>query len=229
MTSLRLESGERFGQIDLFAEPAATVATDFDFSTALRHRLDAQSWIDLVPAWLSAPEPLLDRLIKAVRWEQRNRRLFDQTFVEPRLTGEYPDLCDVPDPFLIEAAAALSAHYGLTYDGLWINFYRDGQDSTGWHRDFFSPRPAETIVPVLTLGATRRFLIKPKAGGKSVVFKPRAGDLVVMGGRAQEDWLHGVPKDPTVDGPRVSINFQCSNPDSSRLRRPLAAGDRGAA
>ena len=214
-TESLLHSGEPFEQTDLFATPASEPGIDVDFTTARRHQLDADSWVEVVPGWLSAAGPLLDSLIDKVRWEQRNRRLFDQTFVEPRLTGEYPDLREVPDPLLIEAARALSAHYGLTYDGLWINFYRDGQDSTGWHRDFFSPRPPETIVPVLTLGATRRFLIKPRAGGKSVAFRPRSGDLVVMGGRAQEDWVHGVPKDPAVAGPRVSVNFQCSRPDSS--------------
>jgi alkylated DNA repair dioxygenase AlkB len=96
------------------------------------------------------------------------------------------------------------------YDSLWLNFYRNGQDSTGWHRDRFSCRRPECIVPVLTLGAQRRFLIKPRAGGASIAFKPGSGDLVVMGGRSQEDWVHSVPKDPGITEPRISINFQSS-------------------
>jgi alkylated DNA repair dioxygenase AlkB len=110
----------------------------------------------------------------------------------------------------LDAVNALSEHYGVVYDSLWLNLYRDGQDSTGWHRDRFSCRRPECIVPVLTLGATRRFLIKPRAGGNSVAFKPGSGDLVVMGGRSQEDWVHGVPKDPKIADRRVSINFQSS-------------------
>ena len=62
-------------------------------------------------------------------------------------------------------------------------------------------------VPVLSLGATRRFLIKPVEGGKSVSLAVASGDLVVMGGRAQRDWRHSVPKQATPAGPRISINF----------------------
>jgi len=69
---------------------------------------------------------------------------------------------------------------------------------------------AECIVPVLTLGATRRFLIKPRDGGRSITFKPRSGDLIVMGGRCQEDWLHGVPKELGITERRISVNFQSS-------------------
>jgi alkylated DNA repair dioxygenase AlkB len=116
----------------------------------------------------------------------------------------------VAEPVLLDAANALSEHYGILYDSLWLNLYRDGHDSTGWHRDRFSCRRPECIVPVLTLGATRRFLIKPRAGGNSIAFKPGSGDLIVMGGRSQEDWVHGVPKDPKVAERRVSLNFQSS-------------------
>jgi hypothetical protein len=60
------------------------------------------------------------------------------------------------------------------------------------------------------LGATRRFLIKPRNAGSSIAFKPGSGDLIVMGGRSQEDWLHSVPKDPGIAEQRISINFQSS-------------------
>jgi alkylated DNA repair dioxygenase AlkB len=65
---------------------------------------------------------------------------------------------------------------------------------------------------VLSLGATRRFLIKPRQGGRSVAFTPTGRDLVVMGGalparlaalRAQADQACRCP---------VSVNF------SSRLQ-----------
>ena len=62
-------------------------------------------------------------------------------------------------------------------------------------------------MPVLSLGATRRFLIRPAEGGKSVSLAAASGDLIVMGGRAQRDWRHSVPKQATPAGPRISINF----------------------
>jgi alkylated DNA repair dioxygenase AlkB len=197
-------------QDDLFSNEDSSIALDTSLATAKRIALDALSWVEVVPGWMSGSRILLERLTTAVPWKQHDRRLFDQTFREPRLTAEYRTLRDAPEKALTEAAAALSTHYGVVYDSLWLNLYRDGQDSTGWHRDRFSCRRPECIVPVLTLGARRRFLIKPRAGGTSVVFKPSCGDLIVMGGRSQEDWVHGVPKEPGIAERRISINFQSS-------------------
>jgi alkylated DNA repair dioxygenase AlkB len=104
-------------------------------------------------------------------------------------------------------AAALSAHYGVPYDGLWMNLYRDNNDGTGWHADRPASTRPEAIVPVLSLGATRRLLIRPEAGGRSTVLTPAGGDLVVMGGRCQLDWRHCVPKQKTPAGARFSLNF----------------------
>ena len=194
----------------MFASEASELAVDSSFATARRVSLGTHSWVDVVPGWMSGSRVLLERLTTAVPWRQHDRRLFEQTFQEPRLTAEYRNLRDVPEQALLDAANALSEHYGILYDSIWLNLYRDGQDSTGWHRDRFSCRRPECIVPVLTLGATRRFLIKPRAGGNSVAFKPGSGDLIVMGGRSQEDWVHSVPKDPKVAQCRISLNFQSS-------------------
>jgi alkylated DNA repair dioxygenase AlkB len=196
-------------QAGLF-ESAGEIAIDSTFTRAVRTALDATSWIELVPGWLSGSEELFDQLARGVPWQEHHRHLFGQRFLEPRLTAEYRELGDMPHPPLIEAAAALSAHYGTSYDSVWLNLYRDGRDSTGWHRDHSSCRRPECIVPVLTLGAARRFLIKPRHGGSSVGFSPRSGDLIVMGGRSQQDWLHGVPKAPGAVGARISVNFQSS-------------------
>jgi alkylated DNA repair dioxygenase AlkB len=197
-------------QEDLFASTASSIALDASFATARRMAIDAHSWVEVVPGWMSGSHLLLGRLKTAVPWRQHDRRLFDLTVREPRMTAEYRHLRNVPEPVLVDAARALSQHYGVVYDSLWLNFYRDGQDSTGWHRDRFSCRRPECIVPVLTLGATRRFLIKPRNGGASIAFKPGAGDLIVMGGRSQQDWVHSVPKEPGIAHPRMSVNFQSS-------------------
>jgi alkylated DNA repair dioxygenase AlkB len=108
---------------------------------------------------------------------------------------------------LRDIAAALSQHYAVRYRSLWVNLYRDQHDSTAWHGDNIGRIQAECIVPVLTLGASRRFLIRPTQGGHTWTFRPVSGDLIVMGGRAQRDWRHCVPKESMPSGPRISINF----------------------
>jgi alkylated DNA repair dioxygenase AlkB len=201
---------------------AVSLTLDTAFTSARRVALDAHSWVDAIPGWMSGSHLLFECLATAVPWRQHDRELFEQTFIEPRLTAAYRQLEEVPHEMLVAAARALSRHYGVHYDNLWLNLYRDGRDSTAWHRDRFSCRRPETIVPVLTLGATRRFFIKPRAGGRSLVFKPGSGDLIVMGGRAQEDWVHSVPKDPKIAEPRISINFQSTTQARGGASRDLA-------
>jgi alkylated DNA repair dioxygenase AlkB len=65
---------------------------------------------------------------------------------------------------------------------------------------------------VLSLGATRRFLIRPAGGGPSTVIVAHGGDLVVMGGRCQKDYVHMVPKQKPAAGPRLSLNFSTTIP-----------------
>jgi len=195
-------------QGSLFAS-RGEISVDATFAAATRTRLDPRSWVEVVPSWLSGADSLFERLAAAVPWKEHYRRLFDRTFLEPRLTAEYGDVREAPEP-VAALAAVLSARYQVPYDSVWLNLYRDGRDSTGWHRDRFSCRQPECVVPVLSLGATRRFLLKPRRGGSSIGFSPRSGDLIVMGGRCQQEWVHGVPKTPGTPEARISVNFQSS-------------------
>jgi alkylated DNA repair dioxygenase AlkB len=180
---------------------------DEGFGTAHRVALDGHSWVEHVPGWLGGSEELFEQLRAGADWAQRDRWMIDKRVIEPRLTAEYPRLADAPEA-LRDIAGALSRRYGRTYDGLWVNLYRDHRDSTAWHADRLPSRLRESVVPVLSLGSPRRFLIRPREGGASVRFTPAAGDLIVMGGRAQRDWVHMVPKQARPSGPRISVNFK---------------------
>jgi alkylated DNA repair dioxygenase AlkB len=89
-----------------------------------------------------------------------------------------------------------------------MNLYRDNHDGTSWHADRLAKQDHDAVIPVLSLGATRRFLIRPISGGHSTALTPAGGDLVVMGGRCQRDWQHSVPKQKSPAGSRISLNFQ---------------------
>jgi alkylated DNA repair dioxygenase AlkB len=181
-------------------------AVDAGFAGARRIELDETSWIEHVPGWLRASGSLFDELIATASWEQRYRYIYDRRVAEPRLTAEYRDISDVPEQ-LHAITAALTRHYKVAYQYLWLNLYRSHRDSTSWHGDPIGKIQQASTVPVLSLGATRRFLIRPAEGGKSVSLAAASGDLIVMGGRAQRDWRHSVPKQATPAGPRISINF----------------------
>jgi alkylated DNA repair dioxygenase AlkB len=202
---LAASSGPGAQQLGLFDE--LPPAVDADFSGLRRIELDATSWIEHVPAWMTGSQQLFTELLATAPWEHRERWMFTRRVIEPRLTAEYPDIGAVPQAMLATVAAALAAHYGVNYRSLWINLYRDHRDSTSWHGDVIGRLQEHCIVPVLSLGATRRFLIRPAEGGRSISLQPSAGDLIVMGGRSQRDWRHCVPKQATPTGARISVNF----------------------
>jgi hypothetical protein len=180
------------------------------FRDGCRHDVDETSWVDHFPGWLARPEQLFTELAALEGWEQRNRWMFTKSVIEPRLTTEFHSLEDAPVAEIRRIGERLSLHYGVRYDNAWLNLYRDEEDSTGWHADRPASVRATSIVPVLSLGAMRRFLIRPKDGGRSRIFVVTAGDLVVMGGRCQRDWVHMVPKETTCTGARISVNFGSS-------------------
>lgn len=185
-------------------------AADATFANAHRVPLDQHSWVEHVPGWCTRPGELFGELLRTARWEQRHRRLYGRWVLEPRLTAEHRVLAAAP-PALRAMAEALTARYGVTYDRLWMNLYRHQRDSTGWHGDGASTRRRESVVPVLSLGAPRSFLVRPAGGGASTTFHPLAGDLIVMGGRCQRDWRHCVPKQTAPSGPRISVNFAATS------------------
>lgn len=203
-------------QASLFG--ASARESQFDFSSARHIALDRTSWIEHIPNWLAEPESLFAELMEIAPWLQRDRWMYTRTVIEPRLTADFPDVDEVPLERLREIARALSEHFGVGYRSLWVNLYRDQHDSTAWHGDNIGRIQAESIVPVLTLGASRRFLIRPADGGRAWTFRPTSGDLIVMGGRAQRDWRHCVPKEAAPSGPRISINFA---PERHGLLRSL--------
>jgi alkylated DNA repair dioxygenase AlkB len=190
-------------------EPSPTL--DSTFATATRIQLDDTSWVDHVGGWLTGDQALMRMLMVDAEWEQRSRWMYTRMVAEPRLTAEYPVLADAPYSMVHQVADALSEHYGRRYTRLWMNWYRDHQDGTGWHADRPAREAPEAVIPVLSLGATRRFLLRPTAGGPTTAIIARGGDLVVMGGRCQRDYQHSVPKQKRPDGARVSLNFSIAS------------------
>jgi alkylated DNA repair dioxygenase AlkB len=116
----------------------------------------------------------------------------------------------MPAP-LREIATVLSDRYGVDFDSVWVNLYRDGEDSVAWHGDRNARVLTNPLVVTVSLGARRRFLLRPKGTTRVAhQLEPGGGDLVVMGGACQHDWEHTVPKTRRPVGPRMSVTIRHS-------------------
>jgi alkylated DNA repair dioxygenase AlkB len=173
--------------------------------------LDDRSWVDFGSEWLRGGDTLLAHLVESLEWQQGRRWMYDRMVDDPRLTSFFRRSDRTPHPALIEARAALEARYGVRLNGPGCNYYRNGADSVAPHSDRELRRLDDTIVAILTLGARRPFLVKPKTRGPSRDLAPGSGDLLVMGGATQLLWEHAVPKVKRA-GPRVSVSWRWSSP-----------------
>jgi len=179
------------------------------FRGASRIFLDEAAWLDYAPGWVTGADVLFEEVLSGRTWKQRTRTMHQGKVLEPRLTSGWSlasgeALC----PSLVdELRLCLGERYGVVFDSVGFNLYRDGRDSVAWHGDRIDPAIAEPIVPLVSLGEQRKLAFRKKGGGPSRAFLLGRGDLLVTGGTAQRAFEHCVPKVARA-GPRISIAFR---------------------
>jgi alkylated DNA repair dioxygenase AlkB len=199
-----------------------------DLGAAVERRsLSDDAWIDLRPGFVTAADELFDELARVVPWHEERMHIYDSTVRVPRLLAGYQQCEALPHPVLDEARSALNAHYaeelGEPFLSAGLCLYRDGSDSVAWHGDRIArDSPQDTMVAIVSLGATRPFGLRPKSGGRGLRLSVGHGDLLVMGGSCQRTWQHSIPKVAGCLGARISIQFR---PDwDSNLGQASAVG-----
>ncbi len=180
------------------------------------------------PAFLPGAEAdaLLARLGAEAAWEQRIIRIFGRELPQPRLTAWYGDanarytysgLTWEPRPWLPALLALrhrLELAAGSPFNSVLLNSYRSGQDSMGWHADDEPELGPTPVIASLSLGATRRFRLRPRAGLPHPPFGldlPH-GSLLLMRGPTQQHWQHALPKTARPVGPRLNLTFRWVTP-----------------
>ena len=177
---------------------------DPTLASARRRFLGAGAWVDLVPGFATGTDVLFHEILESAPWQAYERPMYDRIVDVPRLTTKGWD--DRP-PVLAEMARALSRRYGVQLPSISANLYRDGRDSVAWHGDQIGRHRADAVVAILSLGDTRKLLLRPDGGGPSTGFALHAGDLLVQGGTCQRTFEHCVPKQAHA-GPRISVMFR---------------------
>ncbi|MCA8968262.1 MAG: alpha-ketoglutarate-dependent dioxygenase AlkB [Planctomycetes bacterium] len=188
--------------------------------------LGRESWIDIWNPFFEHAEA--DALFGALReestFERRSIWLFGREVTQPRgitwagdLPYTYSRSTLAPRRWtstLARLRTIVADVVGADYNHALLNLYRDGRDSMGMHSDDEVELGAQPTIVSFSFGATRHMVVRAKRAiaasepKPSYRFELAHGDLVVMGGAMQLDYLHGVPKTTKVDAPRLNVTFR---------------------
>lgn len=218
-------------------EPASgatdsTIRIDRDAAIE-RIALDETSWVEVARGWLTGADALFEILLDGVAWQANRLFRYDHWVEERRLAAMWRPGSALPHPALGEAHRHLQHRYRARFDGFSMIQYRDGRDGQAFHRDTDMRYLDDTVIAILSLGARRPWLLRPRGNrydhsetkGATRNLEPGPGDLLVMGGRCQADWEHSVPyRAGDALGPRISMQWRFAQ----RRGRPFAGAGYGA-
>ncbi|BAY29290.1 2OG-Fe(II) oxygenase [Nostoc carneum NIES-2107] len=190
-------------QMSLFNEPAPVLPVTY------------------YPEFLSQEEAgvLYQHCLK-LQWQQNQIKMVGKTLLVPRLECIYGDEgCEYlysksvllkPLPWtslLAELRDRITSLTGYSFRIVIDNQYRSGQDSIGWHADNESSMGLNPAIASVSLGAERKFQIKP-IKGKPTDFWLEHGSLLIMHPGCQSTHLHQVPKTKKLVGTRINLTFR---------------------
>lgn len=161
-------------------------------------------------------------LLAQTPWRHEQITLFGQQHFQPRLTAWIGDagsrytysglaLEPVPwTPLLLELKQKIERVSATGFNSVLLNLYRNGSDSVGWHSDDEAELGPEPIIASLSLGQTRRFHLRHKRRKDLPMLKIALahGDLLIMGGATQRNYVHALPKSAQDLQPRINLTFR---------------------
>lgn len=97
---------------------------------------------------------------------------------------------------------------GCNYNACLLNYYHNGSEAMGWHRDNESSIVEESAICSISLGVARRFDFKHiDTGAKSSILLEH-GSALVMKGATQKYWYHSLAKSLRIKEPRINLTFR---------------------
>jgi alkylated DNA repair dioxygenase AlkB len=200
------------------------MANELLFPAPARRELGEASWLEHHPGFAAGDEPeLLARLQGELPWVQELYVRGARWVPAPRLTSFHGDpgcayvysgIAYEPQPWippLLALRARLRACFGVDWNSVLVNLYRDGRDSVGWHADDepeLGPTRDDIAIASLSFGAARRFVLKHRKDGRRLGYELGGGDLLLMRGRTQQHWLHALPKTQKAVALRINLTFR---------------------
>ena len=112
-------------------------------------------------------------------------------------------------PELKQMKQKIEDYSGLRFNSVLVNWYRDGQDSMGWHSDNEASLGKTPQIASISLGQCRKFALrekKDKTNKRTIMLA--GGSLLLMLGETQLLWQHSLPKTTKPMASRINLTFR---------------------
>ena len=104
----------------------------------------------------------------------------------------------------------IEKEFDTDFNSCLVGKYESPQDKIGFHSDASEEMGNNPYVASLSLGKSRRFLIKHKNTSEKIELNLEHGDLLIMKDNSNVNYLHSVPKDRdcSVENCRINLTFR---------------------
>jgi alkylated DNA repair dioxygenase AlkB len=192
------------------------------------HRTDLNDDCWLLTGTLRSPEA--DDLLAVIQRSAQLERRLGRRGAEPRRTAHFgigysslsayrkPVDCPAMPKEFDRLVGELTLATGSPFNGALVNHYADGSDSVCWHHDMEpNVADADPVIASVSFGAARFFSLKPQpdhTGDRKKLLLGH-GDVVLMCGATQRQWLHTVAKTKGDVGERWNLTLRHYQPSAT--------------
>jgi alkylated DNA repair dioxygenase AlkB len=161
----------------------------------------------------------LNELTESLNWICPEITLFGKTHPTPRLISwvadegkiiRYSGMSFQPNEWSEELLYIRNKieEFDGEYNGVLANLYRQGSDYMGEHSDNEKELGMNPIIASASFGETRKMYFKHKESKQRVDIELEDKSLLIMKGRTQDFWNHGIPKQKKIHFPRINLTFR---------------------
>ena len=147
-------------------------------------------------------------------WQQNTICVFGKEHLEPRLTCYFGpaytysnihwEAKELPT-VLFQLKQQIENLANAEFNAVLCNYYRDGQDSMGWHSD--NEREIDSsVIASVSIGGERIIKFRSRKNEMKLAFHLPHGSLLLMN-NFQENWKHAIGK-VKVASPRINFTFR---------------------
>jgi alkylated DNA repair dioxygenase AlkB len=179
--------------------------------------------IEYYPAFFSLEKAyeLFEKLKTEIPWQQDTITVYGKNHLQPRLTAlygnegkpyGYSNIVMHPhqwSPLLMFIKEEVEKECQVSFTTVLLNYYRNGQDSNGWHADNEKELGRNPVIASLSFGAERVFQLKHNSietAKQNITLQN--GSLLLMKGTTQHFWKHQIPKTQKEIGGRINLTFR---------------------